>query len=89
MTDAQNRRLFAMGMLHELIMPHTVPGKAPDFAPYATRAFAAENIRKLEAIGRTDRWRRAIRAWANAVADESVPYRWAYLQYSVYAGHAV
>jgi hypothetical protein len=87
MTPAQKRRMFAIGMLNELIMPYGDNGA--DFAPYATRQFAAENIAKLEQLGRTDRWRIAIRNWAHAVADETVPYRWAYLQYSVWACHAV
>jgi hypothetical protein len=87
MTPAQNRRMFAIGMLHELIMPHDDNGA--DFAPYATREFTAENISKLASLGRTERWQIAIRAWSNAVANPEVPYRWAYLQYSVWACHAV
>lgn len=48
----------------------------------------AEMIRPLANLGRTERWQKAITAWASAVENPEYKLQWAFLQYSVYAGYA-
>ena len=48
----------------------------------------AELIRPLAELGRTDRWKGNVEAWASAVEDNKNTLGWAFLQYSVYTGYA-
>ena len=49
-----------------------------------------DNIRKLAALGRTQRWQDAVTRWQGMVGEQTLPdgLRWAILQGSVYASHA-
>lgn len=87
MTKAQANRGIGIGMLNALILPQDASGEY-EFAT-ADREFIAASIEKLARLGRTQRWQRAIAAWAAAVRDENNRLHWAYLQYSVYACHAI
>jgi hypothetical protein len=57
-----------------------------------SHAFSREDIAKailpLTALGRTERWFNAIRAWESLVLDTENDARWALLQGSVMAAHA-
>lgn len=56
---------------------------------HGTRTEIAARIREIAKLGRTDRWRNAVEAWALMIEDDSQPLEWAFLQYGVYAAHAV
>jgi len=56
---------------------------------HGTRTEIAARIREIASLGRTDRWRNAVEAWALMIEDDSQPLEWAFLQYGVYAAHAV
>lgn len=94
MTPAQWNRVEGLGMIMALHCPESaeydLQGDAPEIAA---------NIRKLAALGRTERWRAAIDRWAAMVEEtpQEAPWpedgrrqylRWAFLQGAIYAGHA-
>jgi hypothetical protein len=84
-TTAVQARQEAMGMLTELYWPATGDYQ---FAGGPVSA-VADNIAKLAALGRTDRWRKAITRWADEVRQATPEtLHWAYFQFAVYAGHA-
>ncbi len=97
MTPAQRRRAVAMGMVVELYCPTAEGYALRDPFPYAE---AAENIRKLAPLGRTDRWRQGIETWAGMVEraswegaglddfDRSKHDSWAFFQGHIIAGWA-
>jgi hypothetical protein len=45
-------------------------------------------IRKLAPLGRTDRWKQAVEAWALLVAENPENRRWACVQGAIYCAHA-
>jgi hypothetical protein len=90
MTNAEQNRQEAIGMLMELYLPET-----RDYKLQSTDTDEiAVNISKLAALGKTERWQSAIKRWAAMVreshaTDPNRPsIRWAIIQGSVYANHA-
>ncbi len=47
----------------------------------------ATRIEALDSLGRTERWKGAVDAWAYVVRTEPA-LRWAFIQWHVYAAHA-
>lgn len=85
MTQAQRYRQEAIGMLSELYLPAS---RDYEFPPDVSREEIAGNIAKLAQLGRTERWRAAIRRWAAMVRANDGNLRHAFLQGMIYAGHA-
>jgi hypothetical protein len=78
---AEHRAAAIGAVLHTFILDdgsHQFDGR---------RTEAAEAIESLAGLGRTARWQRAIKDWANAVRTASNGH-WALVQFSVYAGYA-
>jgi len=87
--NAADKRSIALGMIVELYFPSPPGAKyGTDFIGTDPNAIA-DNIAKLDVMGRTDRWKAAIRRWAGMVRNaEPGSLRWAFLQGLIYAGHA-
>jgi len=87
MSKASDKRLAEIRRVSETVVgvKRTATGIEQDWHITDPERIAAL-IRALDSFGRTERWHYAIEQWALAVQTE--PLEWAFLQYQVWATHA-
>lgn len=78
-TNAQQRRLDAIGAItRRFIDPTSVKANTED------REAVGREIIGLWDIGRTQRWRIAVREWCDLVVDTDNPLQWAIIQGAIW-----
>lgn len=78
-TNAQQKRYDAIqAITHEFIDVSTGMETTDD------REAVGRKIIELWELGRTERWRVAVREWCDLVCDSSNPLRWAIIQGAIY-----
>lgn len=81
-SKAVERRLTAIRATVDYILTEQRTAK-----PGMTREEAIAKIGELAPLGRTDRWKTAIKAWQTIVADEEFHFEWTITQYAIYTAY--
>lgn len=82
--NAQNRRYAAVRATVERFLDNGFGELASD----VTRTDLVTAVDELVDLGRTDRWRDTVNAWADMIRDETTDPRWALVEGSTRAIHA-
>lgn len=90
-TKAVERRIEALNTLNRRVVTTEYDPKIDKLVTtwhMSDREAIAYQIRELQTLGRTDRWRNALANWANMVETEDA-FEWAFFQGGIWAAHAV